>query len=151
MKNCTKPTAKQYLSRVREEVLRLESMRSQRKVMEELLDGVNGIDYSKDRVKASSDGKVMERKVMAYIELQEKFDAQDAFVDMLIDQADGMLQSMVEAGLPEQIRSELELYYLWAYPSRDVARMCATTPNCVRVHRKRALDLADPFVPWDAA
>lgn len=146
-----KPTAKAYLESVREAVIREQQLSDKVETLTARLDGVGAIDYSRDNVAASSDGKALERRVMLVMDARHDLDEQRATVEMMLDQAAGMLRAMAGAGCPASVCDELEYYYLWGMSTREISRMVHLSESRLRAHRIDALAVSDGFVPLDAA
>ena len=150
-KSSARPTAQEYLEGVRASVIRLEQLKDKVQMLGARLDGVSGIDYSRDRVKASSAGDVMERRVMLYQDATRELEEHEAYCAALLDQAAGMLRKMQMEGCQAWICDSLEYYFLWGMSSREIAQMMHVSESHLRNLRREALAVSDEFVPLDAA
>ena len=109
------------------------------------------MDYTRDNVAASSDGKALERRVIIVQGYESELQELESFNAILLEQATGMLNSMKEAGCPDSVCDELEYYYIWCMSTKEVSRTVHLSEQRLRAHRVEALKLSDEFVPSDAA
>lgn len=144
-------TAKAFFESVRKAVQREQQLSDKVKMLSEKVDGVGCMDYTKDAVKATSDGKALERRVILMLDARSAYDEQRSHTDMLIEQASDMLNAMRDAGCPSSVIDELEYYYVWNMSTKDISDMLHLSASRIRAHRTEALKASDSFVPLGAA